>query len=459
MFIPKLIKVLFFCFIFAFYGCYSLSSFKTTPARLGPKTETNKELRSLPDAKEKIVCAVYKFRDQTGQYKEVSSGASWSTAVTQGATSILIKALEESNWFIPIEREGLSNLLNERKIIRSSRANFEGESEDNLPPLPPLLYAGVILEGGIISYETNIVTGGTGLKYFGAGASDQYRQDQVSIYLRATSTSNGRVLKTVYTTKTILSQLVDVSLYRFVEIKRLLEFETGFSYNEPPQLAVTAAIEKAVQSLIVEGLLDGLWALKDPGDINNPSVIKYQEEKKLLDNTDFLGNETSTGRNDIAVGILAGVQKYTGEYPKPLTENSADLIFKVQIEDGFYFTPNVGVFRISMSDRFKQTFANANLDITYHIFPQNRLSPYLMFGLGGFYGIDAEPSAKKEIGEKLFFSSNLGLGLEYMFTDNIGLNIFFTYKYFLSDDVDDQIRGKYNDYYLGGKAGILFYLF
>lgn len=174
--------------------------------------------------------------------------------MTQGSTSILLKSLEDSGWFIPIERENVGNLLNERKIIRSSRAQYNtqsGEGQDQL--LPPLLYAGVILEGGIISYDANVITGGAGIRYFGAGTSSQYRQG-VTVYLRAVSASNGKILKTVYTSKTILSQQLDGGLFQFVKFKRLLEAEIGFTYNEPSEIAVTEAIEKAVMSLIIEGL-------------------------------------------------------------------------------------------------------------------------------------------------------------------------------------------------------------
>ncbi|HRG14128.1 MAG TPA: CsgG/HfaB family protein, partial [Macellibacteroides fermentans] len=189
-------------------------------ASLGPESPAKRILLDLPEPKEKIVTAVYKFRDQTGQYKPSDNGANWSTAVTQGATTILIRVLEESGWFIPIERENISNLLNERKIIRSSRAQYE-KNEDVL--LPPLLFAGVILEGGIISYETNVLTGGSGVRYMGISLSGQYREDRVSIYIRAVSTSNGQVLKTVYTTKSILSQEVSAGVFKYVSAKRLLE--------------------------------------------------------------------------------------------------------------------------------------------------------------------------------------------------------------------------------------------
>lgn len=251
----------------------------TQPARLGAEIAANSMWRDLPAAKTKSVVAVYKFRDQTGQYKPQENGASFSTAVTQGATTILLRALEESQWFEPIERENLGNLLNERKIIRSTREEYAAQTGKKQPPLAPLLFAGIILEGGIVSYDSNILTGGAGLRYFGAGASGQYRQDRVTVYLRAISTNSGKIFKTVYTSKTILSQQVDASLFRFVDFKRLLETETGFTYNEPSEMAVKEAIEKAVVALIYEGFAERLWSPRDSTEYTGYGIQNYLYEK------------------------------------------------------------------------------------------------------------------------------------------------------------------------------------
>ncbi len=94
-----------------FAGCASFEPFRTSNATIGSRTMMDTVLETLPPPKEPIVAAVYSFRDQTGQYKISTTGTSFSTAVTQGATSILMKSLEDSGWFIPIEREGLSDLL------------------------------------------------------------------------------------------------------------------------------------------------------------------------------------------------------------------------------------------------------------------------------------------------------------------------------------------------------------
>ena len=261
-------------------GCKEVDLALTpTRATIGYTTTIHNDLISLPPPQQKVVVAVYKFRDQTGQYKTSATATTFSTAVTQGATSVVNKALEDSGWFIPIEREGLPNLLNERKIIRSTRLQAEAEGGQRLGALPPLLYAGVLLEGGIIGYDTNYITGGAGIRYFGIGGSGQFRKDRVTIYLRLVSTKNGQVLKSVSTTKSILSKEVDFGVYRFVSVKRLLEAETGLSTNEPATMCVMEAVEKAVYDLIVEGIRDRIWDLADPTDINHPVIQNYLREK------------------------------------------------------------------------------------------------------------------------------------------------------------------------------------
>jgi len=256
---------------------------KLSQATLTHTTAAHKDLVSLPPPERKVVAATYQFSDQTGQYKYRADVTTYSRAVTQGATSMLIKALEDSGWFEVIEREGLARLLKERDIINTTRKNYKSSQGQSLPLLPPLLYAGVILEGGIISYDTNVVTGGFGAKYFGLGGDIEYRKDQVTIYLRAVSVQNGKILKSVSTTKTILSKEVHLGIFRFVSLKRLLEAETGLTTNEPPHMCVLEAIEKAVLSLIIEGIADGIWNLKNPEDIKSPVIQSYLEEKKEVE--------------------------------------------------------------------------------------------------------------------------------------------------------------------------------
>ncbi len=210
-------------------------------------------LSNLPKADGQIPVAVYSFRDQTGQYKPQANVSSFSTAVTQGANSILMQALHDSGWFRVVEREGLQSILTERKIRRAAGEKY------NLPELPPLQTANIILEGGIISYDANVKTGGFGAEYFGLGGSELFREDSISIYLRAVDVRTGQVLLSVATSKKVLSKEVHAGLYRFLSYKRLAELETGYTENEPMHICVTKAIEKALSDLIAKGIEQKIW--------------------------------------------------------------------------------------------------------------------------------------------------------------------------------------------------------
>jgi len=244
-------------------------------AQLTPATGVTKDLLHLPEPKGKVAVGVYGLRDQTGQYKPAPD-SSFSTAVTQGAASMLVKALKDSGWFTPVERENLQNLLTERKIVRALESPQEkGGSTFQLPPLMP---ATVLIEGGIVAYETNVRTGGAGARYLGVGVSEQYRVDQVTVSLRAIDIRGGQILNSVSTTKTIYSHQLSTGVYRFVNFKRLLELEAGYTRNEPVQLCVREAIESAVVHLTIQGLKDRVWALKNEKDWDSPIVQAYLKE-------------------------------------------------------------------------------------------------------------------------------------------------------------------------------------
>lgn len=207
-----------------------------------------------------IPVSVYAFRDQTGQYKPQANVSSFSTAVTQGATSMLTQILLDSGWFAPLEREGLQNLLTERKIQGANKKAVE---------LPPLKEARLLFEGGIIGYETNLSTGGIGAEYFGIGASELYREDQVTVYLRAIDVHTGQVLLSVSSSKKVFSQELRAGLFRYVSLNRLLEAEGGYSTNEPVQYCVKQAMEAAVVELVAQGQLRGFWRADDQTGLNS----------------------------------------------------------------------------------------------------------------------------------------------------------------------------------------------
>ena len=230
-----------------------------------------------------ITIAVYSFSDRTGQRKPSDNVASLSSAVTQGSEAWVIKALQEvgnGQWFEVVERVGMDNLIKERQLIRQTRENYEGE---NAVPLKPLLFAGLILEGGIVGYDSNVAVGGVGASYFGIGASTEYRIDNVTVVMRIVSVSTGKVLLSIATEKTIASHRSGADIFRFLDMgTRLLETETGFSVNEPVNFAVRAAVEQGIVELVHEGERKGLWK------------FQVQEGKQNeIENIDIIGVDDS----------------------------------------------------------------------------------------------------------------------------------------------------------------------
>src|ERR1700761_2636952 len=193
------------------------------PAFMVQATKPGLVLDQLPPPKRKLDVAVYNFPDLTGQNKSNDNFAEFSRALTQGGSAILTDVLLKAGggrWFDVVERADLQPLLQERQIIQNTRTALQGAKAQSLPPLR---FAGVILDGGIIGYDTNETTGGAGANYLGIGGNVQYRQDIVTVELRAISVQTGRVLASVTTTKIVYSVNVSSTAVQFAAVDALLQ--------------------------------------------------------------------------------------------------------------------------------------------------------------------------------------------------------------------------------------------
>jgi curli production assembly/transport component CsgG len=255
-----------------------------------PSLPTTKRLKNVPAPSDKLTIAIYNFRDRTGQRKPDENVAALSTAVTQGGAAILVDAAFQAgggDWFQVVERRGLDHLLRERKLIRATRDQY-----GNGKPLAPLKFSGLLFEGGIISYDTNQLTGGFGARLLDIGANTEYRADVVSVFLRAVSVKTGRVVQSVKVSKTLYSVKLQSNVFKFIGVDELLELEAGISSNEPTQVAVRQAIEAGVYSLIAEGAMNDLWSFDDP----KAGQQFLQEYRQLKNGKPFAPAETETAR-------------------------------------------------------------------------------------------------------------------------------------------------------------------
>lgn len=305
-------------------GCSTMQPIHTPELPKAVSTSMVGEFHNLPAPERgKIVVAVYKFEDKTGQRKPSDKLSNISYAVTQGADAWVVNALQDvgqGNWFTVVERVGLDNLTKERQIIRQARQQFAQDEcdrareklakEKNVDPetiqcsdkqLPPLMQAGMIIEGGITGYDSNTLTGGSGARYLGIGPSTQYRQDVVTVSMRVVAVQTGEVLITVSTTKTILSTGNSFTFFKFFDMgTQAAEIEAGHTINEPVGYAVRAAIDQAVVEMIKEGERKGYWKYSKP-------LITQQQDSVQETDSKERGNVTEDNNNrDDAVNVNSG---------------------------------------------------------------------------------------------------------------------------------------------------------
>ena len=248
-----------------------------------------------------VIIAVYDFLDMTGQKKPGGNFASMSTAVTQGSYQLLIKALQDAGdgkWFRVVERASLPSLLQERKLIRSTRQMADG---DKAEPLPPLLFAGAYITGGIVGYDSDTKSGGIGARILGIQANTKYRQDVVTVILRLVNVQTGEVVISTTIEKTIFSTGKGADIFKYFDADTmLLETEAGMARNEPVTFAVRKAIEAGVAEIIDQGAKKGLWKIKvaevtsgfeNQEDATMPIIVTQGKPEKIKTRAEYLAEK------------------------------------------------------------------------------------------------------------------------------------------------------------------------
>jgi curli production assembly/transport component CsgG len=218
-----------------------------------------------------------------------------------------MKSLQEvgnRQWFTVVERVGLDNLLKERQMIKQTREIYDGA---NAKMLPPLQMAGVILEGGIIDYNSNTLTGGTGARIFGIGAQTAYTQDVVVISLRLVSVQTGEVLTTVTVEKNLLSTADGATALKFFnQATQAFEFDSSQTFNEPGNYALRSAIETAVIELINKGERNGLWKFKEKPNELVQTQTKAQDTTKATPAPQQSDSGKTVGSNQVTTNAVDG---------------------------------------------------------------------------------------------------------------------------------------------------------
>ena len=414
----------------------------------------------LPPAKEKVVAAVQKFRDLTDQYKQARPGLTETAPVTTATpnfTSILLNTLEESGWFTPIESGNAVSLLNERRTTGEQNGSQQKAGE-GLPAVPS---ANLFIEGGVLSHDVNTINDANADQYFGRGIT-RYQQDRVTIYLRAVSTRSGKILNTIYTAKTILSKPVDERSFRYISFKRPGEAETGLTPTEPGELAVTEAIKKAVQGLIIEGVRDGLWFADESSATAMRAVIStYEQEKTEVNEPDMFGIQPAKGlfhrrpqieASYISIHPYGGILRYSGDYARRDAKGTYGASVEKYITPVFGLQVNAATGLMSSRDAFSVNLTSLEGNLVLRPLPYQHWTPIFFGGMGL---MSRSRSSPFQLYGPKYGQVQGGVGVQFSPNNTIGFRSTLSYHQPFTDALDGRITGDHKDYYTRFTLGIL----
>jgi curli production assembly/transport component CsgG len=211
-------------------------------------TTATQLLAALPAAEKKIPIAIYNISDSTGQYKGDRTGVS-SSVVTQGATEMLVTALQRSRQFIILDRVRFGDFINEQNLVTNDRV-VAGQG----PVIGGMTGADYVISGAITEYQVDKYTGGIGLRIAGKGGSQEYARASCAIDLRVTNTTTGEVVWAESLMGEILGEKVGLEIFSFLG-KNIVEFETGQGKQQVINLVVRTLLEEAVFKLVDSGVL------------------------------------------------------------------------------------------------------------------------------------------------------------------------------------------------------------
>ena len=118
-------------------------------------------------------------------------------------------------------------------------------------PLTNLATADYLITGAIVAFDSDVESGGTGLRLSNIGFRQERRKDIITVNLRIVDVGSGEVLANKTVTQAVLSVRKQGDTLNYVTLNTVLEFESGLVVNEPATFALDAAIRVALSGALL----------------------------------------------------------------------------------------------------------------------------------------------------------------------------------------------------------------
>jgi curli biogenesis system outer membrane secretion channel CsgG len=269
-------------------------------------------LETMRRRSSKINVAVYEFPDFTGQNTENDNFAELSKAVSQGTDAYVLSALGDvggGTWFRVLERRFLEPVLQERRIkngqaveaqqrirVQNERLRIQADKDKTaveiaglqtqintdyglngpgqpslnpdlkskvdpeIPfspfavpnPLKNLKIARYVITGAVVAYDSDVASGGSGVRILNVGGTKQMRKDIITVNLRFADVSTSEILAEKTVTQVVESFRNQSTASDYDTHNTVLELEAGQVINEPRSFALDAALRLALSGVLQE---------------------------------------------------------------------------------------------------------------------------------------------------------------------------------------------------------------
>lgn len=228
-------------------------------------------------ANERSVEAINNFFDRRrGRTITVSQFDDLSGARTENGTStvvaasgrilteyLLLRANTADNYAV-LDRAGLNNLINERRLADQVNAINEAKTIaaapaalrealiGRVPPaidLPPLLVTDYMIYGAVVGYDKALNDNGGGIGVAGVRVRNRASRDQVSVIMQLVDVRTGEIFATGFSSRFIDSTSLGSDVFALLRVDRLLEFEQMNVVNDPATRALFFAIDSALMEM------------------------------------------------------------------------------------------------------------------------------------------------------------------------------------------------------------------
>jgi curli production assembly/transport component CsgG len=212
--------------------------------------------------------------------------------------------------------------------------------------------------------------------------------------------------------------------------------------------------------MIIEGILDNLWEVKDSEDLSTVAIKNYLEEKEINEQTDYLGFQSLPYRSGFKLGLSGGTMIYDGDYPRGAMGPMGEFSLGFFQDSKFSFDIGIGAGKLATRDFYYTYVQHSRLNVRYRMLNHYKSTPYIEAGGGFLLNLGENPFGELPEGTTLNNNgfANATIGYEFMPSERTGIDLSAGYYWLFNDYVDQMAQGRYNDFYWTVKLGINFYL-